>query len=70
LFRARADIINITDFISLPLVEASTQLTKEASMHRPSPFVLCVELVGDRFLRRMVRNIVVRVKICLLNGAL
>lgn len=48
LFRARAFFVDVA--------------VTFCSLVRSSPFVMCIELVGDRFLRRMVRILVVCVR--------
>ena len=71
LHTARAHIMSHTDFYSLsskqPPIKSVEELDTAAlppldamqSLYESSNKVMCVELVGDRFLRRMVRILVV-----------
>ena len=64
LHTARAHIMSHTDFDFLcsrqpPIESAAGSDTAAQSLYESSNKVMCVELVGDRFLRRMVRILVV-----------
>jgi hypothetical protein len=73
LYRARAFLVNIAQENNSGIARNETQTLKSTSKcdsdvdekadyfypHVPTSSALCIELVGSRFLRKMVRNLVV-----------